>query len=388
MCDTFALKRAGAVWFAKNSDREPEEVQRVEHAPAVRGDRRARVKCTYIEVDEVPDRRAVIISRPQWMWGAEMGVNDAGVAIGNEAVFSKCVLKNGKALLDMDLVRLSLERASHAAEAVDIIIGLLERYGQGGPAGYCDKRFRYDNSFLIADAADIFVLETAGRDWAVKRAQDAWSISNTYTIRADHDRASMSGAGDFKARHEAFAMPRLACAADRRAASMAAAAAAPDAMTLAALASMLRRHAAADGFSGGSNRDICMHSGGPLRPHASTGSMIVKLQPGAPPCAAFTGSIQPCISLFKPADFSANCAAIAADSLYERGLAAQRKAGRDPSFRRAVRASIERTEPQALRALEAGDVEGADALAREWISSVLQPDGARATSPGRSGAVR
>lgn len=386
MCDTFALKRAGAVWFAKNSDREPAEVQRVERIPAVRGDRRARVRCTYIDIDQVPDRRAIVISRPQWMWGAEMGVNDAGVVIGNEAVFSKSVLKNGEALLGMDFVRLALERAATAEEAASLVAALLEKHGQGGPAGFADKRFRYDNSFLIADPDAIIVLETAGRDWAMKRVDDAWSISNAYTIRADHDRASNGAAGDFKARHEAFAMPMLACAADRRAASMAAAAAAPDAMTLASLAGMLRRHAAGDGFAGGSNRDICMHARGPLRPHASTGSMIVKLQPGAPPRAAFTGAIQPCMSLFKPADFSAACAAIAAEGLYEKGLAAQLKARRDPSFRRAVRDSITRVEPQALGALEAGDVAQADALALEWISNVLQPAGASASPPRRSGA--
>ncbi|NWG91611.1 MAG: C69 family dipeptidase [Parvularculaceae bacterium] len=386
MCDTFALKRAGAVWFAKNSDREPAEVQRVELIPAVRGDRRARVKCTYIDVDQVPDRRAAVISRPQWMWGAEMGVNDAGVAVGNEAVFSRSVLRGGEALLGMDLVRLALERAATAPEAARTIADLLEKYGQGGPAGYRDKRFRYDNSFLIADPDTIIVLETAGRDWAMKRVDDAWSISNTYTIRADHDRASKGAAGDFKARHEAFAMPRLACAADRRATSMAAAAAAPGAMTLAALAGMLRRHSAGDGFTGGSNRDICMHACGLLRPHASTGSMIVKLQLGAPPRAAFTGSIQPCISLFKPVDFLAPSAAISAKGLYESGLDAQIKAKRDPSFRDMIRESISRVEPQALGALEAGDIAQADALALEWISNVLQPAGASAPPSERSGA--
>lgn len=35
MCDTLALRKAGAVWFAKNSDREPGEIQRVERHAAV-----------------------------------------------------------------------------------------------------------------------------------------------------------------------------------------------------------------------------------------------------------------------------------------------------------------------------------------------------------------
>ncbi|HNR77530.1 MAG TPA: hypothetical protein PKM48_10405, partial [Parvularculaceae bacterium] len=247
MCDTFAMKRDGAVWFAKNSDREPDEPQIVERHDAVKGDSTKTLRCTYIEIDQVPDRRAVLLSRPDWMWGAEMGVNDAGVAVGNEAVFSKSILKKGEALLGMDLVRLALERASTAHEAVDVIISLLSRYGQGGPAGCRDKNFRYDNSFLIADASGVFALETAGRNWAVKRVDDGWSISNSYTLRADHDRASAPGA-DFKAAHETFAMPRLACASARRSATYEFARQAKRPSSLAEIADQLRRHASGDGF--------------------------------------------------------------------------------------------------------------------------------------------
>lgn len=370
MCDTLAIKRGGAVWFAKNSDREPDEEQRVEtHSPA-RDASPEKLRCTYIEIEQVRERRGVILSRPSWMWGAEMGVNDAGVAIGNEAVFSRSVMKKGEALLGMDLVRLGLERAESASAAVHVMTGLIERYGQGGGAGFRDRNFRYDNSFLIADARSIFVLETAGREWAVKEAPDAWSISNSYTLRADYDKASSGAGADFKAAHEAFAMPRLACAASRRAATLAAAQSAPQEMSLSALAEILRRHDRGDGFDGGSNRDVCMHAAAPLRPHASTASMIARLS-GETPSVALTGTIYPCISLFKPASFSGECRTVLREDLFSGGAAAARRAKGDAEWRRALRHSIEGAEPLLFAAMESDDLLAADNIAGKWVRERL-----------------
>lgn len=53
---------------------------------------------------------SVILSKPAWMWGAEMGANDKNVVIGNEAVWTDNNEGDGDArqrrLLGMDLVRL------------------------------------------------------------------------------------------------------------------------------------------------------------------------------------------------------------------------------------------------------------------------------------------
>ena len=50
----------------------------------------------------------VVLSKPAWLWGAEIGANDQGVAIGNEAVWNRLSDPEYDAvprLLGMDLLR-------------------------------------------------------------------------------------------------------------------------------------------------------------------------------------------------------------------------------------------------------------------------------------------
>ena len=92
MCDTFvALADAtsdGSVILAKNSDREPDEAHEVVLLPAADHDG-GTVRCTYVRVPQVRRTHAVLLAKPYWIWGAEMGANEHGVVIGNEAVFTK-----------------------------------------------------------------------------------------------------------------------------------------------------------------------------------------------------------------------------------------------------------------------------------------------------------
>ena len=88
MCDTLVRCFPERVLFGKNSDREADEPQVLEWHPRKEG-LTGSVKCTWMEIPQVPTTYAVVISRPAWMWGAEMGVNEHGVAIGNEAVFTR-----------------------------------------------------------------------------------------------------------------------------------------------------------------------------------------------------------------------------------------------------------------------------------------------------------
>ncbi|XP_062967551.1 secernin-2 isoform X4 [Cynocephalus volans] len=189
-CDCFVsvppASAIPAVIFAKNSDRPQDEVQEVVFVPAGTHTPGSRLQCTYIEVEQVSETHAVILSRPSWLWGAEMGANERGVCIGNEAVWTKEPVGEGEALLGMDLLRLALERSSSAREALRVITGLLERYGQGGSCREDPSPFCYHNTFLLADRAEAWVLETAGKLWAAQRIQEgARNISNQLSIGTD-----------------------------------------------------------------------------------------------------------------------------------------------------------------------------------------------------------
>ena len=88
-----------------------------------------------MSIPQVSETLSVILSKPAWMWGAEMGANEVGVVIGNEAVWSRLSDDDfdlRPRLLGMDLLRLGLERGNTAEEALETIIKLLEEFGQGG----------------------------------------------------------------------------------------------------------------------------------------------------------------------------------------------------------------------------------------------------------------
>ena len=180
MCDTIvALGSAteeGFTLFGKNSDREPDEAQNILIVPRKNHDLNETVQCAYLTIPQVPETARVLLCQPFWMFGAEMGANEYGVVIGNEAIFTK--EKPDKiGLTGMDLIRLALERSRTARQALEVIIELLEEHGQGGNCGYRFK-LKYMNSFLIADKKEAYVLETVKTWWAWKKIKDVWSISN------------------------------------------------------------------------------------------------------------------------------------------------------------------------------------------------------------------
>ena len=202
MCDTFALGPSftadGSFIFAKNSDREPGEAHLVVSIPQQEHASGDMLECTYIEIPQAKKTYSTLLCKPFWIWGAEMGVNEKGVAIGNEALFTKIKPEKVPGLIGMDLLRLGLERGATAQEAANIIVDLLKKYGQSGPCGYRDKKFTYMNSFLVVDRKEIIVLETFGRDHVMRSFSDYAAISNMTTLGNSWDRGSLKGSTDVK----------------------------------------------------------------------------------------------------------------------------------------------------------------------------------------------
>jgi dipeptidase len=190
----------------------------------------------------------------------------------------------------MDLLRLALERATTAAEGVATIVALLEQHGQGGGCGHEHPEFTYDNSFIVADRREAFVLETAGRESAVEQVTaGARSISNGLSIAEFAD-------GRSQRLRTHFSRCRV-----RRALTQAGAA---RATTVADLMEVLRDHGTggpAPRYSPitGAMSAPCMHAGGLAAASQTTASWVAELSRDreAHWCTATAG---PCTGLFKP----------------------------------------------------------------------------------------
>ncbi len=277
------------------------------------------MRCTYLSIPQVARTHAVMLSRPFWMWGAEMGANEHGLAIGNEAVFTRLPChKSNDCLTGMDLLRLALERATTARNAVQTITGLISTHGQGGNGGYARPMY-YHNSFLLADPESVWLLETAGQHWAAREIDGVHAISNKLTIENRWDMASdhlVSFAVDkgwcrnetdfsFAGCYSDFLYTTLSASRYRQNRAMARLNADHGKLDVAGFMDILRDHGKTDRHTWHPAQDrlksqICNHAGwGPVRISQTTGSMVSHLSPGAA-THFVTGTAAPCTSIFKP----------------------------------------------------------------------------------------
>jgi secernin len=347
MCDTLCARYdhdGGGMLFAKNSDRPAGEVQLVEAHDRRR--RRSALTTQYLTIAD-RDAAATVGSRPAWLWGFEHGINEHRLAVGNEKVWTVDDPRQlPPALLGMDLVRLALERATNAGEAVDVIAALLAEHGQGG-SGEADRNEPYFSSFLAADPSGAWIVETSGRRWAA-RAVDRGAISNRIGLGRDWDRAAPGVAPGTDI--GTWRSPRVptAIADHRLAVTERATGTSPTPRTLAAT---LRDHGGppgtpppaevGDDFSGVT---VCMHVGVET---VTTAAMITDLpaDPARPVRAWFaTGS--PCVSVFLPA-FPPHVPEVLADpAVWHRLDRLRNRAEQDGDDAQAIRAVLDPLEAE------------------------------------------
>jgi dipeptidase len=318
MCDTLVAMQThttdGAVWFAKNSDREPGEAQMVEHLPRQVYHSSRTLQCTYLEIPQAEHTNELIISRPLWMWGAEIGANEHGVAIGNEAVWTKIPTEK-TGLTGMDLLRLALERTTTARESLELITTFVQKYGQGGACGYRNKKFRYHNSFIIADPTEAWVLETAGKFWVAEKVKGIRTISNALSIGKTFDLISdeaypfakqkgwCKSADDFDFAR-CFGEPkyrRLSGGDERSACTRHNLTKKDSKLERDDFFAVLRDHNGLNPQDGWRMRMPCAHSSWhpTRRAGQTTGSMVSRLGAGQK-IHWLTGTSSPCLSIFKP----------------------------------------------------------------------------------------
>ena len=320
MCDTLvALSNSTAncsVLLAKNSDREPDEAQGLLHV-GKQSHSEPDVACTYRRIPQVAETYECILSKPFQMWGAEMGVNEWGLAIGNEAVFTKVKFDKKQAgLTGMDMLRLALERCRTADEAVNTITSLLEQYGQDACGGYRNRKFYYHNSFLVADPAEAWVVETAGRAWCAERVKDIRSISNRLSIDtadrlSEEARANAAHRGwwngqepfSFRKSYSDWLYTTVGRAAARQTTTTSACKRLEGKIDAAVCMNILQTHNIdhpAFQPSRANTSSVCMHATGMLNPSQTTCSMVAELRTGGPHTVWLTGTSMPCLSLYVP----------------------------------------------------------------------------------------
>jgi hypothetical protein len=278
------------MWFAKNSDRHPDEAQVVEWH-AARPASTSGLPTQYLTLPDA-DAFGFCGSRPTWLWGCEHGVNEHGVAVGNEKIWTTGnPNEQPRALLGMDIVRLILERARTADDALAVCTSMLEEYGQGG-SGEPHADEPYYSSFLMADARAGWIVETSNRTWAAQPVGAGASISNRMSITTNWTRASTDvGSGT---NFDTYRHPKMPVEiADGRLAATAACVARGPRTGPAEIAAVLRDHT-----DNGSGFTVCMHA--PEFHAQTTASMIVDLPSDERPVRAWACLGNPCTSVYVP----------------------------------------------------------------------------------------
>jgi hypothetical protein len=141
-----------------------------------------------LEIPQVRRTQTVLGLRTHHSTGYRAGLNGAYVAAG--CLPLEVRLRGSQpGLSGPNLVRLVLERSRSAHQGMEVLIDLLDRYGQGvlSDANYSSG---CDHAFLIADPREAILIETAGKHWVAQEIGSVRALVSSRTIRQDWDRIS------------------------------------------------------------------------------------------------------------------------------------------------------------------------------------------------------
>ena len=157
MCDTFvalpSVTRDKNILFAKSADCEVNEANAIVRIPRKKHIKGEAVRVTHLVIPQAEETYEIFLTKAFWTYGCEIGINEYGLAMGEEAVFTREMVEGKDGLIGPDLMRLGLERARNCQEAIEVMTGLLEKYGQGGSAELKGNS-HFDSSFLMSDTGE------------------------------------------------------------------------------------------------------------------------------------------------------------------------------------------------------------------------------------------
>jgi hypothetical protein len=178
-----ATTAAGETLFGAGARRPAGEPQAWRHEAARCHSPGQNLRISRLELPEARQTFALLGASDGGGWGLRFGLNEKGLAVGAATIALR--LKPDEAgLTGPELVRLALERAANACQAVEVIGDFVSRHGQC-PEQPTDGA---GNAFQIADAGEAFVLETCGSHWVMQQATPIRVVSGVCHVRQDWDR--------------------------------------------------------------------------------------------------------------------------------------------------------------------------------------------------------
>jgi secernin len=172
----------GQTLFGQNGSRPADEGQALHRQPAQAHAHGQTLIFGPLALSQVRQTHAVVGWQAGCRWGYRNGVNEHRVVAGCTPIRTR-LRREGAGLSGPDLVRLALERGGSARQARDVILDLVSRHGLDAPADEGP-----DNTFLVADGGEAFVVETAGNHWAEQEIHAVRAVSDVCHLHQDWNR--------------------------------------------------------------------------------------------------------------------------------------------------------------------------------------------------------